>query len=124
MIYQKARELGELILNSEQGMVFEKAKKEFESNLCAKKLFDQYNELIFQEKNGILTEQEKINIFNRIQLIEKKIEKDPSILAFVEAQNEFNSFVSQILSILKFTVLGDTCERKSCNNCTASNKRY
>lgn len=128
--YDKARELGNLILASEQAMLLADATANFQQDEDAKAKMEEYKK--YQQDVKTAMEQgnvskEEITIMTR-NLTEMAIavKSIPTIGALVLAENEFNGFVNNVMSVVKATIMGETssCEKDEnggCSSCSGCN---
>lgn len=127
MIYfEKARELGELLLDTEKAKRLARAKAAYEADEKAAAAFENYNlkrsEVQAEISRGKLSKEEYTEALREFALLAEELKKDPLILEFSEAEAEFYALVSQTLEIIKATVTGeqeDGCggECGGCSGC-------
>jgi len=127
--FDKARELGKLILSSEMSLRLADADAALQSNETAKikmsKLHDMQAEIQERLSRGSITQEEFDRVHVRISELASEIKRDPIISAAIRAENEYSVFVNQIFNILKATIGGVTditdsfsCEKvKKCRGC-------
>lgn len=121
--FEKARELGMLIIESEQSKAVADATATFAANEEAQvKLseYQMYQTNVQQAMSGGAAAKEEVEIMTK-KLTEMAIElkQDPIIGAIVFAENEFNAFVNQIMNVLKATITGQGEAEPSggCSSC-------
>lgn len=125
--YEKARELGNLILSSEQAINLTDASTAFNANEEAKRKMEEYKEYKASvqesmDKKAMTQEEFKIASRRLTEMI-ADLKKDPDIATLMFAENEFNGFVNQVMNILKLTITGapiEESEEKGCSGCTTS----
>ena len=108
--YEKARELGNLILSSEQAINLTDASAAFKKNKEAKQKMDEYNEYRSSIQKSIdskaMSQDEFKMASKRLAEMIAELKKDPDVAALLYAENEFNGFVNQVMNILKLTITG------------------
>ena len=124
MIYQKARELGENILNSDYGLMLQEAKQNFESNESLNKKYLDYTNYqsayIDKLKKKELTPVEIAREQKKIEAMNTELNHEEDLVRLLNAEEEFNNYVNGILEILKLTISGEsTCGSSSggCSGC-------
>ena len=125
MVYQKARELGKLILESDQAKILDEAQITFNKNEYLKKKFEDFKQ--FKSQLLIETRQKKLigkdleNAKNKLEKLSKELEEEEDLLQLLNAEEEFNLFVNKVMSLLKSTIIGDKgCSTKGCGGCGRS----
>lgn len=116
-VFEAARQLGELLLETEEGKQLTAKKEAFDSNKDAQEElmgYTKYREQIQAKiQSGQMTEDE----FKKEQeIIDKKIadlKKNSFINDMVEAENNFGMLFNQVMSILRSTV--DGVEEQGCS---------
>ncbi|MDR0958588.1 MAG: YlbF family regulator [Clostridiales bacterium] len=110
-IYEKARELGGLIVNSEQGIAINEAKEKFEADEAAVKMRDEY--LAYQTniqesmEKGVLDKGAFADATKRLTEMSAELKKNESFFELYKAEQEFNFLVNQVISVIKTTIMGD-----------------
>ena len=116
---EKARELGNLILESEQQKALEEARVAFEADAEARSRMDAYNEYIQNVQlamdSNAMTEEQFQDAQKKMAEMVAELKAYPTIGALVAAENAFNFFVNQIMTILKTTITGE--EPGGCAGC-------
>ena len=117
---EKARELGNLILESDQKKKLEAAQAAFRADPEAQPRMDVYNAYLENVQtaidSGVLTEEQFAPMKKRMAEMAAELKAYPVIGAMVAAENEFNAFVNQIMGILKETITGK--ESGGCAGCS------
>lgn len=110
LILDKARELGQLIISSDEFTGFKAAEVELEKDSEAKNLISIYNrrreELMVQMAREDIDKEQMESIRNQIVEEFKKMAENQTVKSYVEAAEIFNALVSQMNSIIAFYVKG------------------
>lgn len=110
LILDKARELGQLIISSDEFTGFKAAEAELEKNSEAKNLISIYNrkreELMVQMAQEDIDKEQMESIRNQIVEEFKKMAQNQTVKSYVEAAEVFNALISQMNSIIAFYVKG------------------
>ncbi len=118
--FEKARELGNLILESEQSIMLADASAEYNNNPeCVKKMEDYraYQENVKTSMQSGTLEKEEITVLTqRLTEMATELKSDPTIAALVNAENEFNGFVNQVMNVVKATIMGQPVDNGSCGS--------
>ena len=125
--FQKARELGELIKESEYSKIIADAKAVYESNETAVQMMEEYvnyqNNVKQSMDQGVMTPEQVDEATKRIAAMAHELKQEPSIAALIFAENEFNAFVNQVMNVLKVTIMGEEesggCSPDSCSSCSS-----
>ena len=108
--FEKARELGQLILESEAAKQMADAAAVYDADREATEQFEVYKARfqIFQKQlsENELSEQEYKNESEMLNEMAEKLKTYPAIAGIIEAENEFNLFVSEIMDVLKGSIMG------------------
>lgn len=119
LILDKAKELGQLIVSSDEFTSFKNAEAELEKNIEAKKLINIYNrkreELMVQMAQEDIDKDQMENIRNQIVEEFKKMAENKTVKSYVEAAETFNSLISHMNSIISFYVKGYSDEKHTSN---------
>lgn len=122
-IIEKARELGELIANSEEMKKVKEAEAAQEADENAKTLLVEFNmnrmNLGRDIQNGKITEEEAVKLNN--EAFNKLIESSETIKAYVDAKKELDRVVTEVNGILNYYITGQApgCSHdcSSCGGC-------
>lgn len=122
MIYQKARELGYLITESDYKKTLEEAQKIFNSNFELKEKFEDYTSYKSQTLKRIkmkqITEDELQKTKAELDIMSKELEDEDDLIFLLNAEKDFNNFVNKIMSILKSQIKGEQgCSGAACGGC-------
>lgn len=122
-VYEKARELGEMILETKEGKRMYDAEFVYSQDKQAQSVFKEY----MSKRNVLIERAEEIGEENLKQEIkklndmEKEIRKNEVLAELLESREDFSRLVNSVLGILKETVLKDEggCNGKcsSCKGC-------
>ena len=122
-IIEKARELGELIANSEEMKRVKAAEAAQEADENAKTLLVEFNmnrmNLGRDIQNGKITEEEAVKLNN--EAFGKLVASSDTIKEFVDAKKELDRVVTEVNGILNYYITGQTpgCSHdcSSCGGC-------
>jgi cell fate (sporulation/competence/biofilm development) regulator YlbF (YheA/YmcA/DUF963 family) len=121
-VYELARELGNKMLESDEGKRMADARYIFDGNKEAQaQLFNYSNyKAALQEKynNGTLNEEELANESVKLGEMMEELKKNPIITDMLDAETEFSVMVNQVMSILNATITGN--EGNGCSGSCAS----
>ena len=116
---EKARELGNLILESEQAKRVADARTDFQADAEAQPRMDVYNAYVANVQtaidSGAVTDEQYATMQKRMAEMVVELKAYPAIGALVTAENEFNFFVNQVMTVLKTTITGE--EPGGCAGC-------
>lgn len=119
--FDKARELGRLILESEESIRLSDATDIFQQDEEAKQKMEEYKAYQAQVQqgmeNGSLSTEQIKTASARLAQMAGALKQDPIVGALIFAENEFNSFVNRVMSVLKLTITGDACDEGDCGGC-------
>ena len=119
-IFEKARELGQLIKDSDFKKKADETSKELEANEEAKKLIEGYNKLREEKMNELSgkqpTEEETEKLNKLFQEEFEKIAQNEVIKNYLDAARNYELMLSQMDSILKYFIVGEEHD----HNCTGS----
>lgn len=125
-IFEKARELGEAIIESEEYKELKKAELEQEEDAEAMALLKEYSELrtsLAQEiQKGDVSEEEMASIRERLEEAYEKVTTNDHITAYINAQRTFQSIIDQMNNIISFHITGKIpggCSG-NCSSCGGS----
>lgn len=121
-VYEKARELGEMILETKEGKRYYDAKYVYDGDDDAKKALMEYSQFksILQNKvhEGNLSEEEFKEELSKLNKIGEKAQQNPVVSELMSAEGEFNRLVNSVFDILKGTVTkSDGGCSGSCSSC-------
>lgn len=109
-IFEKARELGEAIIESAEYKELKKAELEQEEDEEAMALLKEYSELrtsLAQEiQKGDVSEEEMASIRERLEEAYEKVTTNDHITAYINAQRTFQAIIDQMNNIISFHITG------------------
>lgn len=115
--FERTREYGKLLLESEKGKILEKAREEFFGNEEAVRSMEEFkayqtniNESILQ---NVLTKEEKEIATRNVKELAEELKKNNLIGGLLQAENDFNEFINSQMDVLKATITGKVEEEKS-----------
>ena len=108
--FEKAEELGRLILASDIAKEMGDASAVYEADKEAVEQFESYKVKVtdFQKQiqEGKFNEEEAHAESMRLAKIAESLKEYPSIAGIIAAEAEFNAFVSEIMDVLRITIMG------------------
>ncbi len=124
-VFDKARELGNMILGSEKAMLLADATNEFSLDFDAKAKMDEYKK--YQEdvkvsmQSGKASNEEITIMTRRLTEMATDLKAIPTVAALVFAENEYNAFVNNVMGVVKATIMGQNteCDSGSCSSCSS-----
>lgn len=120
--FEKARELGNLILSSEQSLRLSDAHEAYKNNEEAKVKLEEYK--AYQKnigegmQSGVLPKEEFQRATKVLTEMGAELKKHPVVGELISAENEFNGFVNQVMNILKQTIMGTDSECAGNDSCS------
>ena len=125
--FEKARELGNLLLASEQGLRLADARAALEADDKSMAMLEEFkayqNDVNTSMREGAM-DQAQYTKASQIMLEKADaLKKHPIVGQMIQAENEFYAFVNQVLGIVKGTLTGeieepsDGCDGESCGGC-------
>ncbi len=123
-IFDKARELGNAILASDNAKMLADANNELLLDIDAKAKLDEYKK--YQEdvrismQSGEASKEEVTIMTRRLTEMAVDLKAIPSIAALVFAENEYNAFVNNVMGVVKATIMGQNteCDSDACSSCS------
>jgi len=122
-IFEKARELGEAIIESEEYKALKKAELEQENDPEALELLKNYSELrtklAAEIQKGDVGEERMAKIREELEEAYEKMTTNDHITAYINAQRLFQAIIDQMNSIISFHITGKMpggCSG-SCSTC-------
>ncbi len=117
---EKAKELAGLILESDQSKLLSEASATFKANEVAQEKMTEYNKYREDVQKSMqvpgLSKEEISIMTQKLTEMTTELKQDPIIGALVFAENEFNGFVNNIMTVLKNTIMGVEEKDISCNS--------
>ncbi|MCL2565622.1 MAG: YlbF family regulator [Defluviitaleaceae bacterium] len=109
---EKAKELGKLILESDAAKNMGDAAAIYDADKEAVEQFEAYKVCFqaFQKKleANELSEETYKDESAKLNEMADKLKEYPAIAGIISAENEFNAFVSDIMDVLRVTIMGQT----------------
>lgn len=122
-IFEKARELGEAIIESKEYKELKKAEMEQENDPEAMKLLADYSalrsKLAEEIQKGEVAEDRMAEIRQDLEDAYEKVTENDHIVAYINAQRLFQSIIDQMNNIISFHITGKMpggCSG-SCDSC-------
>ena len=123
--FEKARELGNLIKESEHSKIVADARAVYEENETAVQMMNEYvsyqNNIKQSMDQGVMTNEQVQESTQRLAEMAHELKQDPTIASLIFAENEFNAFVNQVMNVLKLTITGEGesegCSTDKCSSC-------
>lgn len=125
-IYNKARELAELLLQTDEGKAMADARFIYEGNEEAKKLlfnYSQYRDGVqVKMESGTFSQEEFEKEKEKLDAMIAEVRANPIIADMINAENQFNALANQVMNVFKATIMGqdeDSCGGNcgSCGGC-------
>ena len=127
MVFEKTRELGEALKQSEAYARMQTAEQKAMQNLEAAEMMAQY-----LEKRGQIQEMMEVEnpdpavmqrLSNEMDEIQERLQMIDDIVELTTARGEFNALIGQINQVLQFIVTGRMTDEEggcsgSCNSCS------
>lgn len=124
--YDKARELGKLLLSSEYSLRLSDADAALKANPASLVKMNEYrayqNVIQNNLKKGAVTDDELELVNARIAEMAAELKRDPVISDLLFAENAYNQFVGRVFGILKSTLDGEHHAAEACGNCGAARR--
>ena len=122
-IFEKTRELGEMIVQSEEMKIYKEAEKAQAEDEECQSIMREYNmtrmNLARDMQSGKLSREEAIS--KNTKAFEDVLEKSPKIKAFIDAKKNLDTMTNKINSILTYYITGEepgcTHDCSSCAGC-------
>lgn len=123
---EKARELGNLILESEEAKNVADANHEYQNDKEAVEKMKEYQDLYAKVQSDMkeqkLNQEEVGTLSKKLSEMASEIKGMPSMAALIYAENEFNAFVSNVMAVLQSTITGQEmpeggCSSGGCSSC-------
>ena len=122
MVYfDKAKELGNLLLESEEAKSLADANFEYSKDLEAQEKMKAYEEVYLKFQEDL--QAQKIGndeIKEKTEELTKMVEElrvIPSIAELTFSQSEFNELVNKTINIITATITGQDCDEDDCSTC-------
>lgn len=122
--FNKARELGNMILESDEGIKMLKARSDFYENGEAVDKTQKYNEYQAKIQEAVRTrtisdEDLKVESKKLTEMMED-LRKDSVINELIEAETKFAELTNNVMNILRATISGEDLSESGCSGCESS----
>lgn len=122
-LVEQAKELGNAILATEQAKNLADATALYEASEEAQAKMEEYRK--YQEdvqktmQSGEVSKEDIHIATQRLTEMATELKQDPIIGGLVFAENEFNGYVNQIMTVVKNTIMGidSSCGEGGCSGC-------
>ena len=122
-IFEKSRELGELLVASDEYKKVQQAEEAFNDDEFAQKKVAEFNELQQNVQNMMQTpdpDQAAIAAeADRLRNMQAELIEMPSIKAMNDAQTEFSNLLTQVNQVLRFIITGQVDDGGCGGNCAS-----
>ena len=122
-IFEKSRELGELLVASDEYKKVQQAEEAFNDDEFAQKKVAEFNELQQSVQNMMQTpdpDQAAIAAeADRLRNMQAELIEMPSVKAMNDAQTEFSNLLGQVNQVLQFIVTGRMDSGDCAGDCSA-----
>jgi len=119
--FEKARELGTLILESQESKDLADAGAAFDADEAAKAKLEGYKDYHFEVQSkmsaGELSQEDITKESQKLAEMAMELKTDPIIAGLIFAEDNFNTLVSQVMNILKATMSGSVSEDGCGGSC-------
>lgn len=120
LYFEKARELGRLVLESEYSLRFSDADAALKANAQAQAKIEEYKkyQAMINEnmRKGAVTDAELPQVNARLEEMAAELKQEPAVNDYISAENAYNQFVGQIMSVFKAT-LSSSSDLEDCPGC-------
>jgi cell fate (sporulation/competence/biofilm development) regulator YlbF (YheA/YmcA/DUF963 family) len=121
--FEKARELGNLILESDEAKILNTARQAFDTDNDAKKGLEAYSAFQMEMKSkvslGETSQEEFAEDSKKLMEMAEQLKNSNIIRELMTAEDNFNNFVTSVMNILKFTITGtDESDERGCHGCS------
>ena len=121
-IYDKARELGNMLLETKEGKKLNDKRFIFEANEDSKRRLYEYSrfrEAVYVKINsGSLSESELAQQQQELNEKIAQVKSDPIISDMIKAEDEFSVLVNSVMNVLRATIEGES-ESGCSGNCSS-----
>ena len=124
MVFEKTRELGEALKQSEAYARMQAAEQKAMQNMEAAEMMAQY-----LEKRGQIQEMMEVEnpdpavmqrLSNEMDEIQERLQMIDDIVELTQARGEFNALIGQINQVLQFIVTGEMQQPSGCSGSCAT----
>lgn len=126
-IYDKARELANELLLTEEAKKFIEMKYILSGNLESKDKIKRFTELSKYIRGGGLSEEELSEKQDALNSLVEDIKRDPVLRDYTIAENEFSNLINSVMSVFNETLFedlkdeieeGSGCSSGGCGGCS------
>lgn len=119
-IFEKTRELGEMIQNSEEMKAYKEAEAAQSTDEATQELMKEFNmnrlNLARDMQNGKISREEAVE--KNDKAFDELCEKAPLIREYIDAKKKFDEVVNQVNTIINFYITGSTGDcTHDCSTC-------
>ncbi|MDR2183499.1 MAG: YlbF family regulator [Clostridiales bacterium] len=119
--YEKAIELGNMILASEQSLRLADAKAAFEEDSAAQSAYEKYNEyhenMQIARQSGFFSSERYQEALGKLVQMEIDMKKMPAAQEYLKAQEDYDKFANSVLEILRQTIGCAEAKSGGCGGC-------
>lgn len=120
-IQQKAKELGELIAQSQEAERLELANANYNLDAIAQNMVNEYNALQIKYKrmSNKMSKEEQFQAEAELKELKDSVESNPVVKESIEAQEAFNHLVNEVIEIINYSLGKDSFKTSSsgCGGC-------
>lgn len=124
-IFEKARELANMILETPEGMAYNDAKYVFDGDENAQaslKNYSMFRNAVAQRVNNNEITQEELEAENeKLKTMINELTSNPVINDMFMAEQRLNQLVNNVMNVFNATIQGDECDcgcNGSCGSCS------
>lgn len=123
-VIEKAKELGQMIVESEEFIALQKAEIKQNNDQFAAEMIANYNskrnELIKQMQSEDITKEQMQDIRNKLEEEFNILSSNQTIKEYIEATRNFQQLMNQVNSVISYYVNGEqsSCGGDDCGGCS------
>ena len=125
--FEKAAELGNLILASETSLRLADAKAAFEADEAAQTAHQKYNEfqknMRLAQEGGLMTREKYQEALAQLVELEIDMKNKPAVQEYLKAEADFNNFANSVLEMLRLTIGLESTHSGGCGGCGHGGRR-
>ncbi|MCL2573481.1 MAG: YlbF family regulator [Defluviitaleaceae bacterium] len=125
--YEKAVELGNMVLASEVSLRLADAKAAFEEDMNAQTAYADYNEFCentqIAYKSGFLTQKKYQEALQRMVEMEIDVKNIPIVQEYIKAKEDYDNFANSVIEMLRQTIGHTESKSCGCGGCGSHGKR-
>jgi len=119
-VFQKTRELGEVMMRSDEYVTMKLAEERAMQNPVAVAAMEEFMEAREQLEEVMSRDDPDVgwmkSLSTQMELIQDKLQTIDDIAALTEARNEFSRLVNQVNQVLRFIVTGEMEDGEGCGH--------